>query len=298
MWEISRGTCWSQGDAGECMWFLVRGRLRVSVRQAGRRGARGRRDWAQASAWARWRCCPRRLGAATVRAVRDSELLRLCPGRRSTGWSSPARRPCSGSRAPSSVVCSGRWEPGPGAMAERTIALVAAGPDVPTRRIREVARRRTLEASTRTAVLDGTAEARQAVADAGSDPRGAWCWCATPRQRPGRAVPAPGGRRGGGGASPTGDVRPGPLEQEAWESARAARRRLPPRAAPGGGAHRRGTEAWLAARPGVHHHHVRPGRAADHARLARLLSGQRRRARPVRRGRTRVRAHRGHQGAA
>jgi predicted acylesterase/phospholipase RssA/CRP-like cAMP-binding protein len=257
-----------EGDAGACMWFVVRGRLRASVRRAD--GAE--RPVGEIGAgecvgeMALLSAAPR---SATVRAVRDSELLRL-PA--STFEQLVVARPEAMLRLARAIV--GRLQRTLGGrsrtLAERTIALVAAGPDVPMTAF-ATSLGAELSSIVRTAVLDGTAQARQAVADAGADPQVLVLVCdttSTPwtarclRQADDVVVVA----------RAEGEVRPGSLEQEAWQS---ARRR-------GATCHLvllqtgetpRGTAAWLAARPGVPHHHVRPGRAADHARLARLLSG-------------------------
>ena len=225
MWESFPGgeVLVRQGDAGECMWFVVRGRLRVSTRQAdGVAHAVGE------------------IGAGEC----VGEMARL---QRTLG----AR---------------------PTQLAERTVALLAAGPGVPLAAFAEVLSAE-LSRMARTALLDGTAETRQTVASGGSAPEVVVLVCdATQtswttrclRQADDLVVVA----------RADGDVRPGPLEQEALAAAgrREAGCHLVLLQSPGRAP--RGTKAWLAARPGVHHHHVRPGRVADHARLARLLSGR------------------------
>jgi lysophospholipid hydrolase len=257
-----------EGDAGECMWLVVRGRLRASVRRAdGVVHAVGEIGAGECvGEMALLSEAPR---SATVRAVRDSELLRLP---KPTFEQLVVARPEAMLRLARAIV--GRLQRTLGARprvhAERTIALVAAGPDVPIAAF-ATSLGAELASIVQTAVLDGTARARQAVADAGSDPQVLVLVCdttSTPwtaqclRQADDVVVVA----------RAEGEVRPGALEQEAWESARrrGARCRLVLLQATEA---LRGTDAWLAARPGVQHHHVRPGRAADHARLARLLSG-------------------------
>lgn len=272
MWESFPGgeVLVRQGDAGECMWFVVRGRLRVSTRQAdGVAHAVGEIGAGECvGEMALLSKAPR---AATVKVVRDAELLRLP---RSAFDRLVGAHPEAMLRLSRAIV--GRLQRTLGArptqLAERTVALPAAGPGVPLAAFAEVLSAE-LSRMARTALLDGTAETRQTVASGGSAPEVVVLVCdATQtswttrclRQADDLVVVA----------RADGDVRPGPLEQEAL--AAAGRREAgchlvllqSPERAP------RGTKAWLAARPGVHHHHVRPGRVADHARLARLLSGR------------------------
>jgi len=272
MWESFPGgeVLVRQGDAGECMWFVVRGRLRVSTRQAdGVAHAVGEIGAGECvGEMALLSKAPR---AATVKVVRDAELLRLP---RSAFDRLVGAHPEAMLRLSRAIV--GRLQRTLGArptqFAERTVALLAAEPGVPLAAFAEVLSAE-LSRMARTALLDGTAETRQTVASGGSAPEVVVLVCDATRtswttrclrQADDLVVVA----------RADGDVRPGPLEQEAL--AAAGRREAgchlvllqSPERTP------RGTKAWLAARPGVHHHHVRPGRVADHARLARLLSGR------------------------
>jgi predicted acylesterase/phospholipase RssA/CRP-like cAMP-binding protein len=259
-----------QGDAGECMWFVVRGRLRVSARQPDGSvravGAVGAGECVGEMA-----LLSQATRAATVQVVRDAELLRLP---KSAFDRLAGAHPEATLRLARAIV--GRLQQTLGARpaqrTDRTIALLAVGPGVPLAAFAHVLVAE-LARMTRTALLDGTAEARQNATGDDSTPEVVVLLCddtATPwttrclRQADDLVVVA----------LADGDPRPGPLEQEALAS--AARREagcrlvlLQPSDRPPSG-----TNAWLTARPGVRHHHVRPGRVADHARLARLLSGR------------------------
>jgi NTE family protein len=259
-----------QGDAGECMWFVVRGRLRVSTRQAdGRARTVGEIGAGECvGELALLSTAPR---AATVTVVRDAELLRLP---RPAFDRLVGAHPDAMMRLSRAIV--GRLQRTLGArpttLAERTVALLAAAPGVPLGAFADILSAE-MSRMARIVLLDGTRETRQAAAGRDSAPEVVLLVCDatdTPwttqclRQADDLVVVA----------CADGDVRPGPLEQDAL--AAASRR--------GAGCHLvllqspeglpRGTNTWLAARPGVRHHHVRPGRVADHARLARLLSGQ------------------------
>jgi predicted acylesterase/phospholipase RssA/CRP-like cAMP-binding protein len=259
-----------EGEAGSCMWFVVRGRLRASVRRADGAahtvGDIGAGEWVGELALLSE--APR---VATVKAVRDAELLRLP---KSTFDQLVGARPEAMLRLARAIVGCLQRTLGAGSNppAERTLALVAGGPGVPLASFAEELGAQ-LSRIVRTVVLDGTAEAREQAASADSGPEVVVLVCDTAltpwtarclRQADDLVLVA----------RAEGDVHLGPLEQEAWS---AARRRdadchlvllQPTEHSP------RGTDAWLAARPGVRHHHVRPGRASDHARLARLLSGR------------------------
>jgi len=270
MWQILPGgeVLVREGETGECMWFVVRGRLRVSTRQTDG-VARGVGEIGAGECVGEMALLSEAPRAATVKVVRDAELLRLP---KSAFDRLVGAHPEAMLRLARAIV--GRLQRTLGArpaqLAERTVALVAGGPDVPLAVFAE-ALSAELSRMARTVVLDGTAASRQAAASAGSAPEVVVLVCDTTqtpwtaqclRQADDLVVVA----------RADGEVRPGPLEQEAL--AAAGRREAgchlvllhAPERTP------RGTEAWLAARPGVHHHHVRPGRAADHARLARLLS--------------------------
>ena len=259
-----------QGDAGECMWFVVRGRLRVSARQPDG-SARAVGEVGAGECVGEMALLSQATRAATVRVVRDAELLRLP---KSAFDRLAGAHPEAMLRLASAIV--GRLQRTLGARpaqrTDRTVALLAAGQGVPLAAFADMLVAE-LTRLTRTALLDGTAEARQTATGDGAAPEVVVLVCdATPtpwttrclRQADDLVVVA----------FADGDPRPGPLEQEALAS--AARREagcrlvlLQPSDRPPSG-----TNAWLEARPGVRHHHVRPGRVADHARLARLLSGR------------------------
>ena len=271
MWQVLPGGehLVEEGQAGVCMWFVVRGRLRASVRR--RDGStRVVGDIGPGECVGEMALLSDAPRAASVKAVRDAELLRL---------PKPAFDRLAGGH-PEAMLRLSRAVVGrlqrvlgarPAPLAERTVALVAGGPDVSLASFAESLSAE-LSRMVRTAVLDGTAETRQAAAGADFAPEVVLLVCDATltawtarclRQADDLVIVARAG----------GEVRPGPLEEEALASA-----------------HRRdagchlvllqgsdtphGTEAWLAQRPGVRHYHVRPGRAADHARLARLLSGR------------------------
>jgi predicted acylesterase/phospholipase RssA/CRP-like cAMP-binding protein len=259
-----------QGDAGECMWFVVRGRLRVSARQPDG-SARTVGEVGPGECVGEMALLSQATRAATVKVVRDAELLRLP---KSAFDRLAGAHPEAMLRLARAIV--GRLQRTLGArpaqQTQRTVAILAAGRGVPLAAFAEMLSAE-LGRMTRTALLDGTAEARQAVTSDGSTPEVVVLVCdatATPwttrclRQADDIVVVA----------RADGDPRPEPLEQEALASAvrREAGCRLvllqPSDRPPSG------TNAWLAARPGVRHYHVRPGRVADLARLARLLSGQ------------------------
>ncbi|MGE5242844.1 MAG: patatin-like phospholipase family protein, partial [Betaproteobacteria bacterium] len=249
---------------------VVRGRLRASVhRPAGVTEVVG--DIGPGECVGEMALLSEAPRSATVKAVRDAELLRL---------PKPAFDRLVGShpecmlRLARAIV--GRLQRTLGARpeprGERMLALVPASPDVPLAAF-ALSLQSQLATMVRAAILDATAEARQAIARLGADPDVLMMVCDTTltawtaqclRQSDDVVVVA----------NAAGDVRPGPLEQEAWASARnrGAGCHLVLLQPPGGSP--RGTEAWLAVRPGVQHHHVRPGEASDHARLARLLSGR------------------------
>jgi predicted acylesterase/phospholipase RssA/CRP-like cAMP-binding protein len=258
------------GDAGTCMWFVVRGRLRASVRRAtGVTEVVG--DIGAGECVGEMALLSEAPRSATVKAVRDAELLRLPKPTFDRLFGS---RPESMLRLARAIV--GRLQRTLGARpqqpAERILAVVAGDPGVPVAAVAEALRSQ-LATMVRTAVLDGSAQAREAVArlDAAPEVLVMVCdgtltaWTAQCLRQSDDIIVV---------ARADGDVQPGPLEQEAWASARRrdAGRHLvllqPADRDP------RATEAWLAVRPGVRHHHVRLGRVSDHARLARLLSGR------------------------
>jgi predicted acylesterase/phospholipase RssA/CRP-like cAMP-binding protein len=270
MWQTLPGgeVLVREGEGGECMWFVVRGRLRVSTRQTdGAVREVGKIGPGECvGEMALLSEAPR---AATVKVVRDTELLRLP---KSAFDRLVGAHPESMLRLARAIV--GRLQRTlvtcPAQLAERTIALVAGGPDVSLAGFAE-ALSAEFSRMARTVVLDGTAATRQAAASIGSAPEVVVLVCDTTqtswtarclRQADDLVVVAHADR----------EVRPGPLEQEAIAAAgrREAGCHLVLLHSPEGTPH--GTEAWLAARPGVHHYHVRPGRSADLARLARLLS--------------------------
>ncbi len=258
------------GDAGDSMWFVVRGRLRASVLPEGGIphvvGEIGAGECVGEMA-----LLSRAPRSTTVKAVRDTELLRLP---RSAFERLVNRHPETMLGFTRAVVA--RLQRVLGARAaqpsERTLALVAGGPDVPLAAFAE-ALARELSNLARTIVLDGTAATRDAAAAAGPTPEVVVFVCdatLTPwttrclREADELVVLA----------RADGDVHPAPLERDAL--AAAGRRDVGCHLVLLHGADRApsGTDAWLAARPPVHHHHVRPDWVADHARLARLLSGR------------------------
>lgn len=270
MWQTIPGgeVLVQEGEAGECMWFVVRGRLRVSTRQTDS-VARGIGEICAGECVGEMALLSDAPRAATVKVVRDAELLRLP---KSAFDRLVGAHPESMLRLARAIV--GRLQRTLGArppqFAERTVALVAGGSDVPLVVFAE-ALSAELSKMVRTVVLDGTAATRQAAASAGSSPEVVvlvcdnkqTSWTAQCLRQADDLVMV---------VHADSEVRPGPLELEAL--AAASRREA--------GCHLvllhalegtpRGTEAWLAARPGVRHHHVRLGREADIARLARLLS--------------------------
>jgi NTE family protein len=272
MWETLPGgdVLLREGDAGECMWFVVSGRLRASVRRPSGAGlvvgeiAAGEcvGEMALLSG------APR---ATTVKAVRDTELLRLP---KSAFDRLVRAHPEAMLRLSRAIVgrlqrtLAGR----PAQPPDRAIALVAAAPDVPLASFAE-ALATEFSTLTRTVVLDGTPARRDVASSAASPPEVVVLVCDTSltpwtarclRQADDVVVVASAG----------GEVRPAALEQQAVAAAsrREATRHLV--LLHQAGRAPSGTEAWLAARPGVHHNHVRVGVAADHARLARRLSGR------------------------
>jgi predicted acylesterase/phospholipase RssA/CRP-like cAMP-binding protein len=259
-----------QGEAGRCMWFVVRGRLRVSTpRAAGPEhvvGEVGARECVGEMALLSEK--PR---SANVKVVRDAELLRLPKAAFERLVGSFPEAMLRLSRA---IV--GRMQQMLEARrprsAERTVALLPAANGVPLAAFAETLAVE-LGKSKRTVLLDGTARRRQAAAseDAGEDVVVLACDAApTPwtvrclRQADDILVVA----------LADGDPRPGPVERDALAS--AARRGANVRLVllHGQGGHPGRTQAWLSDRPGVHHHHVRLGRIDDYSRLARLLSGR------------------------
>jgi predicted acylesterase/phospholipase RssA/CRP-like cAMP-binding protein len=270
MWQVLPGgeVLAREGEAGECMWFVVRGRLRVSTRQK-----HGAALWIGeigagecVGEMALLSQAPR---TATVKVVRDTELLRLP---KSAFDRLVSAHPESMLRLARAIVSRLQQTLGvrPTQLAERTVAIVAGGPDIP---LREFSKAFSGELSklARTVVLEGTAETRQAAARAVSAPELVVLVCDATRtawteqclRQADEVVVV---------AHADGDTRPGPLEEEAL--AVAGRREASchlvllhlPEHTP------RGTEVWLAARPGVHHHHIRLDRKADIARLARLIA--------------------------
>jgi predicted acylesterase/phospholipase RssA/CRP-like cAMP-binding protein len=259
-----------QGEAGTSMWFVVRGRLRASVRRAdGTSHAVG--DIAAGECVGEMALLSDAPRAATVRALRDAELLRLP---KATFDRLVTTCPQAMLRLARAIVRRLQRTLGarPQMATERTLALVSGSSDVPLAAFAE-ALRAELSAIARTALLDGTVETRRVVAGSGAEPEVVLLVCDTTltgwtaqslRQADDVVVVARAGE----------DARPGPLELDAWA---AARRR-------DAGCHLvllhdsdrapHGTDAWLAVRPGVHHYHVRSDRADHHARLARLLSGR------------------------
>jgi predicted acylesterase/phospholipase RssA len=206
--------------------------------------------------------------AATVKAVRDSELLRL-PKAGFDEFS--AAHPEVMLRLARAIV--GRLRRTQGGHAsrhrDRMIALLPAAPDVPLAAF-AAALRRELAPHLTSALLDGSASAR-AGASGVEDPEVVLLVCDATltawtsqclRQADDLVVVG----------KATADPVPGALEQEALAAVarREARCHLvllhDTDRAP------RGTAAWLSARPGVRHHHVRAASGADHARLARHLS--------------------------
>ncbi len=271
MWECLPGgeVLVRQGEPGLCMWFVVRGRLRASVRrESGAAHAVG--DIGPGECVGEMALLSDSPRAATVKAVRDSELLRLPKA----AFDRLVRaHPDAMLRLSRAIV--GRLQRVLGAPAERpgqrTIALLAEGPSVP---LADAAARLAAELATmaRTVVLDATAASRQS-ATGGPEPEVVVLVCDAARtpwtmlclRQADEVVVV---------ARADGDVHPGPLEREASESAerREAGRHLVLLHSPAGVP--RGTQAWLSARPGVRHHHVRSGSQADHARVARLLTGR------------------------
>jgi predicted acylesterase/phospholipase RssA/CRP-like cAMP-binding protein len=272
MWETLPGgeVLVRAGDAGDCMWFVARGRLRASVRHEGGVphvvGEIGAGECVGEMALLSG--APR---STTVKAVRDTELLRLPKSAFERLVSAHPETMLGFTRA---VVA--RLQRVLGARsaqpAERTLALVAGGPGVPLAAFAGTLAGE-LSKLARTVVLDGTAATRDAAAVTGGSPEVVVFVCdptltpwSTRCLREADDVVVVG--------LADGDVHPGQLEREAL--AAAGRRDagchlvLLHRA----GAPPSGTDAWLAARPPVRHHHVRPDRDADHARLARLLSGR------------------------
>lgn len=270
MWQILPGgeVLVREGETGECMWFVVRGRLRVSTCQKDRvdlcLGEIGAGECVGEMALLSQ--APR---AATVKVVRDTELLRLP---KSAFDRLVCAHPESMLRLARAIV--GRLQRTlwmrPTPLAERTVAIVAGGPDVP---LQEFSKALSDEFSklARTVVLEGTPATRHLAASAVSTPELVVLVCDTTgtgwtaqclRQADEVVVVAHAG----------GDANPGPLEVEALAVAgrREANCHLVLLHTPECTPH--GTEAWLAARPGVHHHHIRPDRATDLARLARLIA--------------------------
>lgn len=271
MWQVLPGgeLLVEEGEAGECMWFVVRGRLRASVRRNdGSTQAVG--DIGPGECVGEMALLSDAPRVASVKAVRDAELLRLPKAAfdRLAG-----AHPQAILRLSRAVV--GRLQrildARPKPLVERTVALVAGQQDVS---VTSFAGGLAAELSkmARTAVLDGTAETRQAAASADSAPQVVLLVCdATLTSWTARCL-----RQADDVvivARADGEVRPGPLEKEALASAHRREAGCHLVLLQGSDAPR-GTEAWLAQRPGVRHHHVRPGRAADYARMARLLSGR------------------------
>ncbi len=171
-----------QGDVGECMWFVVRGRLRVSARQSdGSARVVGEVDAGECVG--EMALLSQATRAATVTVVRDAELLRLP---KSAFDRLAGAHPEAMLRLARAIV--GRLQRTLGARpaqrTDRTIALLAAGPGVPLAAFADLLVAE-LTRLTRTALLDGTAEARQTVSDDDEPPRSS-CWSATTRRHPGR----------------------------------------------------------------------------------------------------------------
>jgi predicted acylesterase/phospholipase RssA/CRP-like cAMP-binding protein len=272
MWETLPGgeVLVRAGEAGDCMWFVVRGRLRASVLQeggvprvVGEIGAGecvGEMSLLSGS--------PR---STTVKAVRDTELLRLPKSAFERLVGTHPETMLGVTRA---IVA--RLQRVLGARAaqpsERTLAVVAGGSDVPLAAFAE-ALAGELSRLARTVVLDGTAATRDAAAVAGQAPEVVVFVCdptLTPwstrclREADELVVVA----------RADGDAQPGPLEREALAAAGRRDAGCHLVLLHGAGGAPSGTDAWLAARPPLHHHHVRPDRVSDYARLARLLSGR------------------------
>ena len=172
-----------EGDAGECMWFVVRGRLRVSARQTDG-AARVVGEIGAGECVGEMALLSQAPRAATVKVVRDAELLRLAQvgfrpaGRRSPGGHAAARArhrrssaadAGSPSRASSQSGRSRSSRQGRTSLSRhsRTCSSPSSrewhGPSSWTGRRR---RARPRPAPTR--------------------PPRSWCSCATPRRRPGR----------------------------------------------------------------------------------------------------------------
>ena len=261
----------TQGETGDRMWFVVNGRLRASVRQADGR-VRTVGDVNAGECVGEMVLLSDAPRAATVRAVRDAELLCLPKAAFDHLASSSPQAMLRVARA---IVVRLQRTLGsrPVQPAERILALVSGTPDLA---LREVAAgiRDALDNIAETVVLDGTAEARDAVAAQAAAPEVLLLVCGAAgapwtaqclRQADDVVVVVDGDAEA---------VPPGHLEREAWASAehRDARRHLVLVHEPG--QQPRGTERWLLGRDGVHHYHVQRGRASDYARLARLLSGR------------------------
>ncbi len=272
MWQVVPGgeQLVEEGEPGACMWFVVRGRFLATVRRDGGAveavGEIGPGECV--GEMALLSDAPR---SATVKALRDAELLRLP---KSAFDRLAGAHPQAMLRLARAVVArfqrtlEGRHlRP-----AERTVALVPARPDVPLAPFAATLSE-ALSELVRTAVLDGTAQAREDAASAEAPPELVLLVCdaeATPwttrclRQADELVIVARAG----------GDAGVSPLEQEALAAARRHEATGHLVLLQEGGAAPRDTEAWLAQRPGLRHHHVRPARADDHARLARRLSGR------------------------
>ncbi len=100
------------------------------------------------------------------------------------------------------------------------------------------------------------------------------CWSATTRRHPGRHGASARRTTWSSWRWPTGTRARDRWSRKPWPRPRDARPAAASSCSSRPTARRPARDAWLAARPGVRHHHVRPGRVADHARLARLLSGR------------------------
>jgi NTE family protein len=272
IWEVLPGgeLLVREGDAGDCMWFVVSGRLRALVGGAGAT-ARGVGEILAGECVGEMALLSSAPRSTTVKAVRDTELLRLS---RSAFDRVVAAYPEMIAGFTRTVVA--RLQRVLGARAprltERTLALVAAAPDVPLATFaRDFAA--ALSRLAATVVLDGTAESRDAAARAGTDPEvvvltcdlGPTPWTARCLREADDIVVV---------ARADDDPDPGPAELAASAAAiqRGAGRHLVllhEREVAAGV-----TDSWLRARSGIQHHHVRADRPAHCARLARLLSGR------------------------
>lgn len=272
MWQVLPGgeTLVAEGDVGACMWFVVRGRFLATVRRDDDSvhvvGEIGPGECV--GEMALLSDAPR---SATVKAVRDAELLRLP---KSAFDRLAGAHPQAMLRLSRAVVerfqraLEGRRV----RLADRTVAIVPARPDVPLGAFAANLSEQ-LSRLVRTAVLDGTAHMREEAASAESPPEVLLFVCdasLTPwterciRQADDIVIVV----------RADGDVHVSPLEAAALASARRREAGSHLVLLQGSGAAPHDTDAWLAQRPRLRHHHVRPGRADDHARLARLLAGR------------------------